>query len=56
MEYSKSVEAKQGTKLVLSKSIHEDTMKYSIHVPIQAEEDVINSMLVASVKPLNITR
>ena len=54
MEYSKSVEAKQGTErsvLVLLKSVHEYTS-----TPIQAEEDVINSMLVASVKPLNITR
>ena len=57
MEYNKSVEAKQGTErsvLVLPKSVHEDTMRYSI--PIQAEEDVINSMLVASVVQLNNTR
>ena len=57
MEYSNSVEAKQGTErseLVLPKSVHEDTMRYSI--PIQAEEDVRNSMLVASVVYLNNTR
>ena len=57
MEYSKSVEAKQGTErsvLVLPKSVHDDTMRYSI--PIQAEEDVRNSMLVASVVHLNNTR
>ena len=58
MEYSRSVEAKQGTersKLVLPKSVHEDTMRYSI--PIQAEDDARNSMLVASVVyPLNNTR
>ena len=57
MEYSKSVEAKQGTDrsvLVLPKSVHEDTMGYSI--PIQVEDDVKNSMLVASVVYLNITR
>ena len=54
MEYSKSVVAKQSTAksvLVLPKdihstSIHEDTMRYSI--PIQAEDDGRNSMLVAS--------
>ena len=57
MEYSKSVEAKQGTDrsvLVLPKSVHEDTMRYSI--PIQVEDDVKNSMLVASVVYLNNTR
>ena len=57
MEYSKSVEAKQGTErseLVLPKSVHEDTMRYSI--PIQAEDDGRNSMLVASVVHLNNTR
>ena len=57
MEYSKSVEVKQGTEtsvLVLPKSVHEDTMRYSI--PIQAEDDVRNSMLVASVVYLNNTR
>ena len=57
MEYSKSVEAKQGTErgeLVLPKSIHEDPMRYSI--PIQAEDDGRNSMLVASVVYLNNTR
>ena len=57
MEYSKSVEAKQGTErsvLVLPKSVYEDTMRYSI--PIQAEEDVKNSMLVTSVVHLNNTR
>ena len=50
MEYSKSVEAQQGTErsvLVLPKSVNEDTMRYSI--PIQAEGDGRNSMLVASV-------
>ena len=49
MEYSKSVEAKQGTErseLVLPKSVNEDTMRYSI--PIQAEDDGRKSMLVAS--------
>ena len=54
MEYSKCVEAKQGTErgvLVLPKSVHEE---YSI--PIQAEDDVRNSMLVASEVYLNITR
>ena len=57
MEYSKSVEAKQGTErsvLVLPKSVHEDTMRYSIL--IQADEDVRKSMLVASVVHLNNTR
>ena len=57
MEYSKSVEVKQGTEtsvLVLPKSVHEDTMRYSI--PIQAKDDVRNSMLIASVVYLNITR
>ena len=57
MEYSKSVEAKQGTErseLVLPKSVHEDTMRYSI--PIQAEDDGRNSMLVASAVYLNNTR
>ena len=62
MEYSKSVVAKQGTTksvLVLPKdihstSIHEDTLRYS--TPIQAEEDVRNSMMVASVVHLNNTR
>ena len=56
MEYSKSVEAKQGTErseLVLPKSVYEDTVRYSI--PIQAEEDVRNSMLVASVVHLSNT-
>ena len=57
MEYSNSVEAKQGTErsvLVLSKSVHDDTMRYSI--PIQAEDDGRNSMLVASVVYSNNTR
>ena len=57
MEYSKSVEAKQGTErseLVLPKSVHEGTMRYSI--PIQAKEDGRNSMLVSSVVYLNNTR
>ena len=57
MEYNKSVEAKQGTErsvLVLPKSVHEDTMSYSI--PIQAEDDGRNSMLVASAVYLNNTR
>ena len=57
MEYSKSVEAKQGTErsmLVLPKSIHEDTMRYSI--PIQAKEDGRNSKMVASVVHPNNTR
>ena len=57
MEYSKSVESKQGTdrsELVLPKSVHEDTMRYS--TPIQAEDDGRNSMLVASVVHLNNTR
>ena len=57
MEYSKSVEAKQGTErseLVLPKSVQEDTMRYS--TPIQAEDDGRNSMLVASVVYLNNTR
>ena len=57
MEYRKSIEAKQGTErsvLVLPTSVHDDTMRYSI--PIQAEDDVINSMLVASVVYLNNTR
>ena len=57
MKYSKSVEAKQGTErseLVLSKSVNEDTMRYSI--PIQAKDDGRKSMLVASVVYLNNTR
>ena len=57
MENRKSVEAKQGTdrsELVIPKSVHDDTMRYSI--PIQAEDDGRNSMLVASVVHLNNTR
>ena len=57
MEYSKSVEAKQGTErseLVLPKSAHKETMRYS--TPIKAEDDGINSMLVASVVHLYNTR
>ena len=57
MEYSNSVEAKQGTErseLVLLKSVHEDTTRCSI--PIQAEDDGRNSMLVASVVHFNNTR
>ena len=57
MEYSKSVEAKQGTErsvLVLPKSVHKDTTRYSI--PIQAEDDGRTSMLVGSVVHLNNTR
>ena len=58
MEYSKSIEAKQGTDrgvlVLLNKSIHEDPMRYSI--PIQAEDDGRNSMLVASAVYLNNTR
>ena len=57
MEYRNSVEAKQGTErseLVLPKSFHDDTMRYSI--PIQAEDDGRNSILVASVVHLNNTR
>ena len=56
MEYSRSVEAKQGTErseLVLPK-FHDDTIRYS--TPIQAEDDGRNSMLVASVVYLNNTR
>ena len=60
MEYRKSVEAKQGTErseLVVPKSVHEDTMtRYSIPIQALAEEDVGNSMLVASVVYLNNTR
>ena len=54
MKYSKSVEAKQGTErsvIVLPKSVYE---RYSI--PIQAEDDGRNSMLVASVVYHNNTR
>ena len=58
MEYSKSVEAKQGTErseLVLPKSAHKETMRYS--TPILAENDGRNSMmLVASVVYRNNTR
>ena len=51
MEYSGSVEAKQGTErsvLVLPKSVHDDTMRYS--TPIQAEDNARNSTMVVEAK------